>query len=239
MKIAVDLHIHSCLSPCADRDMTPNNLVNMAYLKGLDAIAVADHNCAKNLPACAAVASARGIVLLPAMEIQSAEEVHVLVYFPSVEQALACGEELYTHLLPIENRVDLFGRQCVMNDDDEIVLEEPRLLLQSSDLPLDSITSLAQRYGGIAVPAHVNKKANSLLYNLGFVPEGAYNTLEIYTKAAAPKVDLTRYHLLFSSDAHYLDDIAERTFLIEVTERSVQGLLGYINRPQRRFYGRE
>lgn len=238
MKIAVDLHIHSCLSPCADRDMTPNNLVNMAYLKGLNAIAVADHNCAKNLPACAAVASQLGIVLLAAMEVQSAEDVHVLTYFPSVEQALSCSEDLYTHLLPMQNRVDLFGRQTVMDEDDQIVMEEPRLLLQSSDLPLEGISALARRYGGIAIPAHVNKKANSLLYNLGFVPDGAYSTLEISTRAAAPKVDLSRYHLLFSSDAHYLCDISERTFLIDVAECSAKGLLDYISRPQRRFYGK-
>ena len=85
MLLACDLHIHSCLSPCADMTMTPNNLVNMAYLKGLDMIAVADHNSAKNLPACKAAADERNMLLLPAIEAESREEVHVLCYFPTVE----------------------------------------------------------------------------------------------------------------------------------------------------------
>ena len=88
MKIATDLHIHSCLSPCGDMEMTPNNLVNMAFLKGLDAIALADHNTAKNLPAAKAVADARDLVLVPAIEAESREEVHVLCYFRTVEDAL-------------------------------------------------------------------------------------------------------------------------------------------------------
>ena len=51
MNIYCDLHIHSCLSPCGDALMTPNNIVGMAYIKELDAIAVCDHNACRNLPA--------------------------------------------------------------------------------------------------------------------------------------------------------------------------------------------
>ena len=36
MILRCDLHIHTALSPCGDMDMTPNNIVNMAQLKGLD-----------------------------------------------------------------------------------------------------------------------------------------------------------------------------------------------------------
>ena len=124
MKIAVDLHIHSCVSPCADMDMTPNNLVTMAYLKGLDAIAVSDHNTAKNLPACKAVADARGILLVPAIEVESREEVHVLCYFTSVEAAVAMGDYVYDFLPDIENVPAMFGEQTAMNDDDEPIYTE-------------------------------------------------------------------------------------------------------------------
>ena len=51
MKISYDLHLHSCLSPCADDDMTPYNIAGMAMLLGLQLLALTDHNSAKNCPA--------------------------------------------------------------------------------------------------------------------------------------------------------------------------------------------
>ena len=56
MKVYYDLHIHSALSPCAEVEMTPNNIVNMSLLKGLDMIAVTDHNSCGNIRAVMEVA---------------------------------------------------------------------------------------------------------------------------------------------------------------------------------------
>ena len=114
----VDLHIHSCLSPCADDDMTPANICGMASIKGLDAIAVTDHNCARNLPYVKEAADAFHIILLPGMEITTREEVHVLGYFPTVEVAMEAGEFFASHLPPMKNRPAFFGRQLVVDTDD-------------------------------------------------------------------------------------------------------------------------
>lgn len=120
----VDLHIHSCLSPCADDDMTPANICGMASIKGLDAIAVTDHNCARNLPYVKEAADAFHLILLPGMEITTREEVHVLGYFPTVEVAMEAGEFFASHLPPMKNRPAFFGRQLVVDTDDQVVDEE-------------------------------------------------------------------------------------------------------------------
>ena len=115
MRLFCDLHIHSCLSPCGDELMTPNNIAGMAMLKGLDAIAVADHNCARNLPALSKTCAAMGVLLLPAMELTTAEEAHLLSYFPTVEAALAFSEEIHAYLPPIQTGRTSSGRsRCSM-----------------------------------------------------------------------------------------------------------------------------
>ena len=110
MNIAVDLHMHSCLSPCGDELMTPNNIVNMALIKGLDIIAVCDHNTARHLPAIARVAEEAGLPLLPGMEITTAEEVHLLAYFSSVDKALEFSDYIYPHLPPIPCSIPRMSR---------------------------------------------------------------------------------------------------------------------------------
>ena len=120
-------------------DMTPNNIVNMARLKGLDMIAVADHNTAGQLRAVKAVADAVGVSLLPAMELTTREEAHLLAYFLTVEEAEDFSREIYEFLPPIPNRVSLFGRQAFMNEDDEIVREEEKLLISALSLSVDAL----------------------------------------------------------------------------------------------------
>lgn len=132
----VDLHIHSCLSPCADDDMTPANICGMAHLKGLQAIAVTDHNSARNLPYVKEAADYYHLILLPGLEITTREEVHLLGYFPTVEAAMDAGEFFSAHLPPMPNQPAFFGRQLIVNTDDEIVDEETRMLIGATDLSL-------------------------------------------------------------------------------------------------------
>ena len=174
MRCAADLHIHSCLSPCADDDMTPNNIAGMAYLKGLSLIAVCDHNSAFNLPAVEAAARLVGVGLVPGMELTTREEAHLLAYFPDVETALQFGQEVYRHLPDLPNRPDLFGRQLVLDENDEPVREEPRLLISALNLSLDELVAKIDAAGGAAVPAHINRGANGVLQALGFVPANVH-----------------------------------------------------------------
>ncbi|MGI6151364.1 MAG: hypothetical protein ACOYIR_05385 [Christensenellales bacterium] len=239
MKLAADLHIHSCLSPCANEDMTPNNIVNMSVLKGLDVIAVSDHNSAKNLPAVAALAKRAGILFLPAIEVQTREEVHVLAYLPSVEAALELGETIRNTLLPIPNREDLFGPQIIMDENDVKIGREERLLLQPADLSIDELVRLVKALGGAAVPAHINRRSYSIIHALGFIPPNVFNTLEISTNAPVCKADTTSYHLIFNSDAHDLWEISERCNMIWPEERSIEAIIRYINRPLRTVFRKD
>ena len=229
MKLACDLHIHSCLSPCGDALMTPNNIVGMAFIKQLDAIAVCDHNCARNLPAIKEVADMMNVLLLPGMELTTREEAHMLCYFRTVEQCLAFGEKVYAHLPPIPNNEKFFGRQQVMNAQDEETDVEERLLISALDLGFEECEKLIHAAGGLCVPAHINRGSNGVLNSLGFLPPDArYDALEVSKAVAMPVMDLSPWRLLESSDAHYLENILEPVFHIKTYGRSVDAIFDAI-----------
>ena len=229
MKLACDLHIHSCLSPCGDALMTPNNIVGMAFIKQLDVIAVCDHNSARNLPAIKEVADMMNVLLLPGMELTTREEAHMLCYFRTVEACVAFGEKIYAHLPPITNNEKFFGRQQVMNAQDEETAVEERLLISALDLSFEECAAMIHEAGGLCVPAHINRGSNGVLNALGFLPAGAqYDALEVSRKIAMPPVDLKGFRLLESSDAHYLENILEPEFFLETYKRSVNAVFDAI-----------
>ena len=226
----VDLHIHSCLSPCADDDMTPANICGMASIKGLDAIAVTDHNCARNLPYVKEAADAFHLILLPGMEITTREEVHLLGYFPTVEAAVEAGECFAAHLPPMKNRPAFFGRQLVMNTDDEVVDEEERLLIGATDLSLARCTEEIRCRGGVAVPAHINRGSNGLLVNLGMMPpEPDFPVVEVRPELPVPAEAVMGRRVLEASDAHQLGSIREAVFDVPTERFSLGGLWDWLH----------
>lgn len=226
MKAYYDFHIHSALSPCADEDMTPNNIVNMARLKGLSMIAVTDHNSCGNLRAVMQVAADDPLVL-PGIEIETAEEVHILGYFPSIRQAEAMEKRIKEHLPFIPNRPEIFGRQLYMDADDTVTGEEEGLLVTATTLGVPDVFSMVQDLGGVAVPAHIDRSSYSILSNLGFLPpELAIRTVEITAKNRAQLEE--RYKsltILTNSDAHYLGDIAEMEQYIDISTKTTHEIL--------------
>ena len=225
----VDLHIHSCLSPCADEDMTPANICGMAHIKGLDAIAVTDHNTARNLPYVKEAADYYGLILLPGMEITTKEEVHLLGYFRDVETAVEVGEIFSSHLPPMKNKPDYFGNQWVMNTDDEVVDVEERLLIGATDLDLAECTRIIREHGGAAVPAHINR-GHGLLVNLGLFPEEPdFPVVEVRPELPVNEKLITGKRRLWSSDAHYLGDILEAVSELDTDRFSLGGLFDFVN----------
>ncbi len=212
-----DLHIHSALSPCGDVDMTPNNIVNMAGLIGLDVIAVSDHNTVGNVRSVMKAGEQAGVCVIPAMEVETAEEVHILTLYPDPESAEYAGHEVYRHLPDLKNRADIFGEQWLMNEKDEIVGKEEKLLLTSTSLSINMLFDLVKEAGGLFVPAHVDRHSYSVLTNLGFMPDDLpiewieiskhVTDLEAYFHH---RPELRKYHVLRNSDAHYLKDISEQ-----------------------------
>jgi PHP family Zn ribbon phosphoesterase len=231
MKLSYDLHIHSCLSPCGDDDSTPANIVGMAALKGLDVIALTDHNSCGNCRAAERVAKENGIIFIPGMEITTAEEVHVLALFPDVDKAEAFSEHIHDILMPIKNDEKAFGKQQFVDENDIIMGTEPLLLINATELTFDRVYDDIAEYGGIMIPAHIDKSSTSVLSNMGFIPpDSKFLCAEIkhigFTnrlKAAHPY--LANCNIIYDSDAHYLEDINEAENFIEADEKTVEGVL--------------
>ena len=221
-----DLHIHSCLSPCANDDMTPANICGMAVLKGLQMIAVTDHNSARNLPAVKACCDAYGLLMIPGMEITTREEVHLLGYFETVEQALDFSEFLRPHMPPKKNKPQFFGNQYVMDEDDNIIAEEDELLIGASDLRLSELTKIIRERGGVPVPAHINRGSNGLLINLGMMPdELGFTAVEVWRALPCAHTPQAGKVILHSSDAHNLGDILEPEITTSLPEPSAGAFL--------------
>ncbi len=223
MKLYYDLHMHSCLSPCGDRDMTPNNIVNMSLLKELDVIALSDHNSAKNIQAVRKVAEGTGLLVIPAIEVCTMEEVHILCLFYSFEQCEAFGKYLYDLLPPVMNQPDIFGEQWVMNEQDEVVGSVDKLLINAANLSIDRLLSVLPEYDGFAIPAHVDKSSYSIIANLGFLPP-EYGFPCIEAKNPPFSGDFSG-RIITDSDAHYLEHIAERERFLEVPEKTIRAVI--------------
>lgn len=232
--LTYDLHIHSCLSPCGDDDMTPGNIVGMAALKGLDVIALTDHNTCKNCPAFLRIAEQFGVMAIPGMEINTSEEVHAVCLFATLEQAMAFDSYVHERLMKFPNKEEVFGKQQIYNEEDEWVDTEPLLLINSTDISFDGLWELVDSYGGVMFPAHIEKAANSLLANLGFVPpDSKFRTAEVKdlkklheVRKGNPYLDNCR--IISDSDAHYLEDINEPRLTIPVREKSVEAVIRYL-----------
>lgn len=210
-----DLHIHTCLSPCADRAMTPATVAGMAKLSGAELIAVADHNSAANLPAVQAACAAYGLRLLPAIEACTAEEIHLLCYLPSVEAALELGEVFRRHLPPYPYDPSVWGEQWVMDEDDNILRREERLLTGALELDIYQTAALCRSHGGIPVPAHVDKDSYSLLSVFGLWDDSlGFELAELADLSRADALIQSGrlpdgLPLLTSSDAHALETMRE------------------------------
>ncbi len=222
MKVFYDLHIHSCLSPCGAEDMTPNNLVNMAALAGLQVIAVADHNTTKNSPAAAAVGAAVGVLVVPAMELTTKEDIHVLCLLPSQEKAEAFRQYVYARLPQRKNRPKAFGTQFVMDENDEIIEEETQLLAFGSSIGIYEANALLEQFDGLAIPAHIDRASYSIIGVMGLVDTAMGFTVYETTPDCDREALMAQYHFsggfLSNSDAHDLTAIQDAQRTLDVDE---------------------
>ena len=215
--LKADLHIHSCLSPCADLMMSPKRIVEMAVGKGLDMIAISDHNSAENINAAMKVAHNTSLKVLAGMEIATVEEVHLVGIFPDHDAAMSMQELVYARLTPGENKEELFGEQIIVNEFDEVEGYNHRLLIGATSLPIEEVVREIHNLKGVAIASHVDREVYSIIGQLGFIPEGlAIDALELspaakYDEAAARIPQLTDYPVVTCSDAHNLEEIGQRT----------------------------
>jgi PHP family Zn ribbon phosphoesterase len=219
-----ELHVHTVLSPCAGVEMIPPLIVQEALEQGLQLIAITDHNGTANAGAVIEAARGTELIVLPGMELQTKEEVHLLCLFDSLEQSAEWQKKVDQHLPDLPNNPDFFGEQFVVDASGEFVRREERLLLNSVDLDLEDATREVQALGGLAIPAHVDRKANGLIEILGLIPPG-FEALEISRhitpEAAQQKFPQVRGYPLFQSgDVHLLDGFLGTT-KIEIAQPTI------------------
>jgi 3',5'-nucleoside bisphosphate phosphatase len=214
-----DLHIHTVLSGCAEIEMIPSLILWQAERKGLNLIAVTDHNACHNAEAVIEAAVGTNIHVFPGMELQSKEEVHLLCLFDTVECCKEWQEKVFEKLTSMTNKEDLFGPQYVVNAAGEWLWTEERLLAQSADMTLEEIVDQVASLGGMVIPAHVDRPSFSLLSNLGLIPPSlAVTALEV-TPYFNPRKgfllwpQLKDWCLIVNGDAHRLNEIQDRTLL--------------------------
>ncbi len=220
--IRADLHIHSCLSPCGDEEMRPRAVVKQALAMGLDMIAICDHNSAENIASFMGAGSEKGLTVLPGMEVTSKEEIHLLALFNRQEDCMALQDLVYQNL-PGENVEEVFGRQMVVDEEDEEIGVNRKMLIGATLLPVEQIVSAVVSFGGVAIASHIDRQAFSLLGQLGFIPEGMpLDGLEISSRTSQEEArerfhSYRRFSFVRSSDAHYLEDIGKSftRFLLE------------------------
>lgn len=225
-KYFYDLHIHSCLSPCGDDESTPSSIAGIGKLNGLDIIAITDHNTTKNCPAFFEAAKEYGVIAIAGMELTTAEDIHVVCLFKSLDDALACDEGLNKLRNFIPNRPDIFGRQLIMDADDKVIGEENHILSFATKLSFDEVPDFIKSFGGVCYPAHIDRPSNSVPAILGtFPPDIKFPCAEMHGRenieAFASAASIPKEKIVFSSDAHCLCDIKTPVDYIELPENNL------------------
>jgi PHP family Zn ribbon phosphoesterase len=216
-KTRVDLHIHTCLSPCADLEMTPSAIIKTAIEKEIDIIAISDHNSAENVIAARKAAEHANLTVLAGMEITSSEEAHILAIFDDIENIMKMQDIVYENLQPGENDEKLFGEQIIVNEKDEVMDFNKRLLIGATSLSAQKIVNTIHSLGGLAIASHIDRDAFSIVSQLGFIPADLeFDALEMSPNTERGKADLLfsgykSFPWITSSDAHWLKDIGRKT----------------------------
>lgn len=212
-----DLHIHTCLSPCADLTMSPKRVVEKALEKNLNIIGICDHNSAENVGAAKNAGSKKKITVLAGMEISSVEEVHIIVLFDKLNEVLKLQKIIYENLTLEENKEEYFGQQIIANEFDEVEGYNKKLLISATNLTAKELVREIHRLGGLAIAAHIDRESYSIIGQLGFIPDDLkLDALELspnisQSQAIVRFPEIKKFPLITSSDAHFLQDIGKAT----------------------------
>ena len=235
MSLLADFHNHSCLSPCGSLDLSPKMLADLALARGVKVLALTDHNSSLNCPAFAKVCPPRGILPIFGLEATTQEEIHILCLFTNLEASLDFSEYAYSLLMPFLNNPNITGDQVFVDEEDNIEGEVEYYLVNPLELTVDSIGAKVAEYGGIVIPAHVDRPAFSMTSQLGVIIPGPWTALECTNlppvfgmPMANEALDTLGFPLITSSDAHYPEHVARRPFELDTSleELAPNGLLG-------------
>ena len=219
-----DLHNHSCLSPCGSLELSPRTLLELGAAKGLKVMALTDHNSSLNCPSFAKLSHQYGIIPIFGMEATTSEEIHVLCLFTCLEASMAFSDYAYSILTPFLNNPDKTGDQVYVDEDDNILGEVEYYLVNPLSLSIDGIGKKVSEFGGIVIPAHVDRPAFSMTSQLGVVIDGPWAAIEcvrILSGVNDNRLDTKNYPLITSSDAHYPEHVVRRPFNLDVSVKDL------------------
>ena len=216
-----DLHIHSCLSPCADNDSTPNSIAGIAALSGLGLVALTDHNTCKNCPAFFEACERYGVIPIAGMELTTSEDIHVVFLFERLDDALRFDAEVGKARTLIKNRPEIFGDQPITDSEDNVLGYEEYLLSNATSISIEDAPALASSFGGVAYPAHIDRDSNGIIAILGTFPKTPHFTaFEIRDPTSlgdySARYGLHGKKVVVSSDAHALECIRDAEFFVEL-----------------------
>jgi PHP family Zn ribbon phosphoesterase len=212
-----DMHIHTVLSPCGGLDMSPVNIVRQAAEKKLDIIAITDHNSTRHCRVTRQIGEKYGITILPGAEVNTKEDIHCLTFFENESKAEKFQLYIDANLTVIRNNPDIFGYQYIVDEQENILEEEDRLLISSIQRGIEEVQEEVYRLGGIFVPAHINRMHNGIYGHLGFLPGSLKaDALEVlcvegYRDFLRTHPETGNYSLIAGSDAHTLEQIGAST----------------------------
>ena len=226
-----DLHIHSVLSACADDLMTPNNIFNMANLKGLNIISVTDHNSLKQLLICHEISESYDMLFIPGVEVSVSEGYHILVYFKHIEDAVKFDHILEKHINKKTYDIQFFGEQQLVDIHDEMIDYYPYLLSPNLSISLEALKKELEQYEHLIFYAHVDRTKHSGLEN---IQHDALDGIELTMGCDDHFIDLhnlSGYPKIYNSDAHQIVDILEKTEKnqIDLIELSIDEFFRYFN----------
>lgn len=219
-----DLHIHSCLSPCASLDMSPRAIAQKAADRGVNCIALTDHNSAGNCAVMRTLCSEKGILFFPGIEVTTSEEVHIICLFEAVEAAEDLGEYVYSSLPPVMNDPEKLGDQVIVNENDEIEGFVQKYLGLATTITIDQLRSIVKNLGGILIPAHIDRPSFSVISQLGFL-SGEFSAVEVSRAHVRRGMDLTiagAYPAVTASDSHYLHEIGSVSIGFDLKSHSFE-----------------
>jgi hypothetical protein len=237
MIVKADMHIHTCLSPCAEVTISPKRVVEQAYRSGLSIIFITDHNSAENTEAAMKTATRYdSIRVYPGMEITSREEVHSLALFENAGDAVSVQNEIYRHLADGFSEKE-YGKQVVANEFDEVEGFCKKSLFSAVDLSIGEIVNLIHKYNGLAVAAHIDRQSFSVISQLGFIPENLnYDALEVSPNMTTEQAKLNypeyadKFNFVKGSDSHWLSGIGTVFTEFEAKDNSFSSFASYIKK---------
>ena len=226
-RYTADLHIHSVLSPCGDLEMSPRAILDRARQLGLNLIAITDHNMVENSVLLEQLAPEYGIHPLYGMELSTQEEAHLLCLFDQPQQALDWQAYVYPRIPEVLNRPEYFGEQVVIDLEENILRFEKKLLINGSAISLEEACSRVNALGGLVIPSHIDKPVDSILSQIGFMPQDlCFGALEITRNTPIEAMlmenpSLNPFHWVRFSDAHYLQHIGTQCTLFHMQSPTI------------------